>query len=137
MTKDKLKKLYVLNRECEEIVKELEELKYKELYNSPVISDLPKAKITANDKLEQYVIEKIQLEELLQAYLIKIQHEKLILEKYIETIEDDEIRLIFRLKHVSGLTLDEIAVELGVSGYNKRSTISKKYYTFLRKEGIK
>lgn len=64
----------------------------------------------------------------LKAKLDELQRAVADMEEYLDTVEDEEVRAILRLKYRNGLTQEQIGNELG---YDK-STISKKLKEFWR-----
>ena len=104
--------LYYIKKEIKVIEKELEELSN---LGSSVYSDMPKGKCVG-DPTQKYVVKKLKLESklnrLLNTYLIKYKE----VNSLIEAIEDDETRLIARLRYIDNLSWNKIADELSEGG---------------------
>jgi len=131
MTEKELSQLYWLNRETEKLQEDLKKLKSNGLYGlykSPMITDMPKG-AAQEDKIATYVSERLDLPGIIATNLAKIFHERNRLERYIDNIEDAEMRLIMRLRHINGLTWESIGNELG---YTKQG-VNKKYKSYFRK----
>lgn len=71
-----------------------------------------------------------ELEEKITIKQAKLENEVLLLENYLEGVEDSEMRDILRLYFVLGLTLEEVGQRKGYS----RQAIGKKIDKFLAKE---
>lgn len=122
--------LYYIKKEIKIIERELEELSN---LGSPVMSDTPVSH-DVGDPTQKYVIKKIRLENRLNKLLDKYttKYEKII--KFIDDIEDDEIRLIARLRFIDNKSWNEIADELSYGGkYISEDAPRKKLYRFLQK----
>lgn len=127
MTERKLNQLYWLNKEIKHQKKRLLELQSTSQVKSPIITGLPFVN-TKNDITANYAIEIADLEAEIYINIQKYCHELMEIEKYINTIDDSEMRQIIRLKHISGLTWDDIGTELNMD----RRTVSRKYHKFLK-----
>lgn len=127
MTETKLNQLYWLDKEIKHQKKRLSELQSISQVKSPIITGLPfvngKSNITAN-----YAVEITDLEEEISINIKKYYRELIEIEKYINTIDDSEMRQIMRLRHINHLTWYEIGEELNM----ERTTVSKKYCKFLK-----
>ena len=126
MTQNELSQLYWLNKETAQLQKELLELRHKGINILPVLSDMPKGR-GVSDKVSDYVAEVVILEEIIKLNIQKIFYERNKLERYIAEIPDSEVRLIMRLRHINGMTWDEIGVEVN----QERTTVAKKYRRFI------
>jgi len=80
-----------------------------------------------SDKVSDYVAEVVILEEIIKLNIQKIFYERNKLERYIAEIPDSEVRLIMRLRHINGMTWDEIGAEVN----QERTTVAKKYRRFI------
>ncbi len=132
LTENELSQLFYLNKETERLQKDLRELEYYNGYKAPVITDIPKGN-QYKDKIADYVAEVTDLREIIKLNLQKIQHERSRLERYISGIDNAEIRLIFRLRHINGMKWEDIATEIGYVGQYSESTVRKKHSRHLRK----
>lgn len=116
MNKERLKKLRSLIKEAEHLKIEIEDIRFQ-----------PREKLadTAKDYRTGYphtiVIEGYgdnryaELKRRLYEKLGRIQAERWELENWLDAVDDPEARDILRLQYVNGLTIEEIAVELGYS----------------------
>lgn len=127
MTEKELNRLYFLNKEIESQRKRLHQLQNMSKVKSPVITGLPKGNETKNT-VAKYAVEIADLESKISLNIQKCWYEIRNLERYISDIDDCEIRQIIRLRHINGMTWDEIGKELNMH----RTTISKKYRDFIK-----
>lgn len=130
LIKSELEKLKSLKLE----VKQLEE----ELRNLPFVPATVKGSMNTFPYIERTfkvlgVDEKKgrQVRERLDSKLNEIQNQILVMEAYLDTVDDPEMRTILRLKYRNGLTNQRIADELGYS----KSAITMKFSRFF--EGMK
>ena len=112
MTEKELSGLYYLNRETERLQDDLDELEYSIGAKSVVLSHSPKGKRRFFSNVEAMAAEIADLKANIQLNLLKIQLERARLERYIGGIVDAETRLIFRLRHINGMTWREIGLDL-------------------------
>ena len=126
MTEKELSQLYFLNREVERLQRDIDDKESSIGYKSPKLTDMPKGGMR-KDYTDQ-VAEVADLKTIQAANLRRIQRERARLEGYIGSIEDAEIRLIVRLRHVNGMTWEGIGDEISMD----RRTVSRKYYRYLK-----
>lgn len=141
MTVKELSKLYRLNREVEQNIRQLNDLEpqlqederlLSELratmydVSSPPLSDMPKAH-NVGSPIENKVLRAIQLENNIAKKRDAITDIRIIistrqtlcllerkrLEEYIDGIDDSLTRQIFTLRFVNGLTWDQVAESIG------------------------
>ena len=67
-----------------------------------------------------------KLRQRLYEKLGRIQAERMMLENWLDSVQDPELRDILRLQYINGLTQEEVAQELGYA----RETISRKLKVF-------
>lgn len=127
MTVEELSELYYINKEIEQIQKELYDLKNKNFFKNTILSDMPKGGERL-DEFVAYVDDVRTLENMLQYSLRKLQEKRKKIEAFLEGIEDSELRLIMRLRAVNNMKWEEIAGEIGL----ERTTVSKKFYKYFR-----
>lgn len=127
MTEKELNQLYWLKKEIRQLDDKLQRLENMSLVGSSVITGMPFGSKTS-DNVARHSCEIVDLERELtakrQTYIRRANE----IEKYIESIEDSEIRQIFRLRHAEGLKWEDIGGEMGVD----RRTASRKYYKYLK-----
>lgn len=107
--KHSINKLYFIKKEIKLIEDEINELNN---LGSMIYSDTPKGNATG-DPTQKYVLKKIKLEKKLVRKLnkyITIYEET---SDYIEKIDDEEIKLIARLRYMENKSWNEIANEMG------------------------
>ena len=126
MTEKELSGLYYLNRETERLQDELDELEYSNGVKSIVLSHAPKSKRRYG--VEDMAAERADLKAIIQLNLLKIQRERTRLERYIGNIEDPETRLIFRLRHINGMTWESIGYEV----HMHHTTVLRKHRAYLK-----
>lgn len=130
MTKKELSQLYYLNREIEQLQRRIAELEARALSTSKPITGMPSVPGVV-DKLGKYVAEIADLKGILDLNLKKCFYELNRLNRYIQGIEDSEIRMIMSLRYVNGLTWEQVAYSIG--GMNSADGVKKKAYRFLNK----
>ncbi len=128
MTVEEINNIYYINKEIEQIQKELYDLKTKNFYKSNILTGMPKGN-SEHDIFSDYAEDIKTLEDMLHYNLKKLQMERKKMEEFLSSIEDVELRLIVRLRAVNNMKWEEIGAELGM----ERTTVSKKFYRFFRK----
>lgn len=133
MKKNELNKLYWLNKENDDIINRIKELKSSLGLGSSIISGMPSSHKISNPTEE--INQKInELEKTLKENQLLIIEEKKTIENFIRNIEEPQMRLIIRLRNIDLLSWNDIAKKL--SKKNKkidRTTLSKKYKNFMKK----
>jgi hypothetical protein len=84
-----------------------------------------------SDKVGRYVAEIADLKELLNLNLKKCFYELNRLNRYIESIDDSQMRMIMTLRYVNELSWRQIAFSIG--GGNTEDSIKKLAYRYLKK----
>jgi hypothetical protein len=127
MTEKELNQLHWLKKEIAKLNEELHKLENKSEVRAQVITGMPFG-TGIGDNTANSAIELAEVKALLALSIAKAEIERTKLERYINSIEDAEIRLIVRLRHINHLHWDEIGYEMNMD----RTTVSKKYYRFLK-----
>ena len=145
MTSKELSQLYHLNREIEMLQDQLDKLnrasKNERVFDTvkgsqscfpyvehPIaIYGIPIQAFTCG----KYALEIAEITALLELRAKTSIIEKVRLERYIESIDDPDIRQIFALRHVNGLRWAQIAVDLG---YANEDSVRKKHDRYLQKK---
>lgn len=127
MTEKELNEIYYINIEIKRLKKEQEELESLSLVKGQEITGLPGGNQTSN-KVADYAIELAEIKELIELEIKRLYIVRAKIERYIETIDDAEIRLIVRLRAINNMRWEDIGEELGM----ERTTVSKKYRAFLK-----
>lgn len=114
MTKKDLSQLYYLNREIVQLQIRLAEVECLATSCTPSITGMPRASGVA-DKLANYTAEIADLKSLLDLNLKKCFYELNRLNRYIQSVDDSEMRMILALRYVNGLSWQQIAYSIGES----------------------
>jgi hypothetical protein len=112
MTKQELSQLYYLNREIEQLKNRIVELECVATSTSSRITGMPHAS-GISDKVGKYAAEIADLKELLDLNLKKCFYELNRLNRYIESIENSEMRMILSLRYINGLSWQQVAFSIG------------------------
>ncbi len=112
MTKKELSQLYWLNREIEEQQRRLDELESLATSCTSHITGMPHS-TGVTDKLSKYVAEIVDLKGLIDLNIKKCFYELNRLNRYIESVEDSQMRMILSLRYINGLTWQQIAFSIG------------------------
>jgi hypothetical protein len=131
MTKQELSQLYYLNREIEQLKSRLTELDCIATSTSSRITGMPHAS-GISDKVGKYAAEIADLKELLDLNLKKCFYELNRLNRYIESIEDSQIRMIMSLRYINGLDWSQVAYSIG--GGNSDKSVQMIVNRFLKRK---
>ena len=113
MTLKELSQLYYLNREIKMDKERLEALRARaSAPGSPNYDGMPKSPSYEN-RLERYIAEIVDLEAIISAKITQCQHERNRLERYIADIPDSNLRMIFTLRFINGLSWVQLAFSIG------------------------
>ena len=128
MTIKELSQLYFLNLEIEKQKQRLAELEADAFNITPQLTGMPSG-TCVNDKVGMYAAEIADLKELISLNIQKCWYERNRLERYIQGIDDSQIRQILTLRFVEGLKWEEVADELkGVTS----ESVKKQCYRYIR-----
>lgn len=130
MTVKELSQLYYLNREIEELQKELERLEAKIGPQTPKLTGMPHGSNMSSSPTERIIAEMVDLQAIIKAKQLQCIHERARLERYIGGIDDAEIRMMFTFRYVNGLPWHQVAKHMG-EGYIGDS-LKKKCYRYLK-----
>ena len=111
MTKKELSQLYYLNREIEEIQRRIIELETLATGCTSRITGMPMGS-DVNDKVGTYVAELADLKCLLDLNLKKCFYELNRLNRFINSIEDSQMRMIISLRYINGLPWEQVAASI-------------------------
>lgn len=131
MTKHELSQLYYLNREIIEMQTRLEELECLAESCTSIITGMPHAS-GISDKIGNYSAEIADLKGLLDLNLKKCFYELNRLNRYINNVEDSEMRMILSLRYINGLCWEQVAAS--ISPYASGESVRKAHERFLRKK---
>lgn len=130
MTKQELSQLYYLNREIEQLKNRITEVECVATSTSSRITGMPHAS-GISDKVGKYAAEIADLKELLDLNLKKCFYELNRLNRYIESIDNSEMRMILSLRYINGLSWEQVAAS--ISPYASGESVRKAHERFLRK----
>lgn len=139
MDKKELSQLRHLNKEIELLKKQMADAEYAVKTHTtqdvvsgsnPVWPYQKKAFHIEGVAIPEYEERVKRLRKKLQRKLEELMKKRDALEKYITTIEDSELRTIFTLRYIDGLSWRQIAARIGVAGDG--STERKKHDRFLK-----
>ena len=130
MHKRELSQLYYLNRKIEEQQRRLQELEALATSCTSRLTGMPRNK-NITDKLADYVAEIADLKGLIDLNIRKCFYELNRLNRYINTIDDSQMRMIFSLRYINGLSWLQIALAIG--GGNSADGVRKAHDRFMGK----
>jgi hypothetical protein len=130
MTKKELSQLYYLNREIEEQQRRLQEIEDLATSCTSYMTGMPRVS-GINDKISKYAAEIADLKCLLDLNLKKCFYELNRLNRYIESLEDVEMRMILTFRYINGLPWEQVA--MNISPYASGDSVRKAHDRFLRK----
>ena len=131
MTEKELNQLYYINKEIKILKEDLDELKSRSKVKGQEITDMPIATGTS-DKTASLAIAIREVEELYDIKLKELYLVRARIERYINTIDDVELRLIVRLRCINNMFWGDIGAEMGMD----RRTASRKYYKFIKENKV-
>lgn len=131
MTFEDLISVRNINIEIKKVQEEIQQLREQNFFKPNIFSDMPRGG-TGKDMLVEYIEESKRLDDMLNYSLRKLQEKRAEIEEFICGIEDNETRLIVRLRCINNMDWMDIGEELGM----ERTTASKKFYKYLDEQGI-
>jgi len=114
MTKKELGQLFYLEKEIEFLEKQIQEIESKSVISSSVVSGENKNNIT--DKVGEIATKLSDYRTLICITLEKLYHQRNMIEKYIETLDDSQLRLILRMRFIKFYNWGKIAHEIKAAG---------------------
>lgn len=112
MTKKELSQLYYLKKEIKAQQKRIKELEAAATSCSSKMDGVLSGKGTT-DKIGNYAAQIADLKKLLDLNFKKYFYELKRVSRYIQSIEDNQMRKILTLRYIKGLTWQNIAYEIG------------------------
>ena len=131
MTLKELSGVYYIRKEIEEIEDEIEKLRTTAEKITSVITDMPRGGGVA-DKLTETIAKIADYQTELADALIRKTNEQIKISKYIDSIDDVTIRLIFRLRFLSLYQWNEVADRVG--GNNTEASCKMMCYRYIRSQ---
>ncbi len=129
MTQKELSQLNCLRQEILEIQGRIRVLEALATKCTAQISDMPRPQ-AINDKIGKYTVQIADLKAELEIKAYRCYREFLRLNRYIEGVEDRQMRMILALRYIQGLTWRQIAYKIGK---NDEQYPRKKHNAFLGK----
>ena len=130
MTLKNLSKLYYLKRQIALDKARLAELEAKLQPGGAGLDGLPRSS-SVRDSTGELVPRIVDLKNRIEMRLRKYEEEEIVIEKYIDSIDDYCIRLILFYRFVELKTWNSVAMSIG--GGNTEDSVKKACYRFLRK----
>ena len=130
MTQKELSQLNYLRQEILEIQGRIKVLETLATNCTAQISDMPVPQ-AISDKIGKYSVQIADLKTELEVKACRCYREFLRLNRYIEEVEDRQMRTILALRYIQGLTWRQIAHKIGK---NDEQYPRKKHNTFFRKD---
>lgn len=130
MTKKELSQLYWLNREIEEQQRRLQELECMATSCTSRITGMPHSSNMV-DKLSRYVAEIADLRGLIDLNIKRCFYELNRLNRFINSIEDSQMRMILSLRYINGLPWNQIAASIGG---NTEGSVRKAHDRYLKRK---
>lgn len=127
MTKQELSQCYWLNREISQLEKELHKLDGKE-YKSINLTGMPHG-TGISDTVGKLATQRAEIHELLSLKVRECMIARTRIERFINDIEDSEMRMILRLRHINGMSWQQVAFHIG---HHDEQIPRKKYNKFLQ-----
>lgn len=128
MTEKELNQIYYINIEIKRLEEEKMKLESMSLVKSQQITGLPGGGGSSYDKIADYAADLADIKDEIKIKINKLYRVRKKVERYIDTIDDAEMRLIVRLRAINNMRWEDIGAELGMD----RRTASRKYYNFLK-----
>lgn len=129
MTREELSQLYYLNKEIEEIQERIQELENIATSSTTKITGMPHGS-GISDKVGSCSAEIADLKELLNVNLKRCFNELNRLNRFINNINDSQMRMIIRLRYVNGMTWGLVAA--AISEHMSEDSVGKAHDRFLK-----
>ncbi len=123
LTEKELNQLHWVIKEIELLKVQKQELNSMSYIKAQKISGMPFGS-GISDSVSERAIKIREVEELIEIKITELFILRGRIERYINEIEDVELRLIIRLRSINNLSWDQIGEEIGMD----RRTASRKYY---------
>lgn len=133
MTKSELQQLYWLRIEIEQLSMRIRQLENALTGGISKLDGMPRAP-GISDRVGQFVPEIVRLREAAQRKLEESVSESERLEAFINSIEEAQIRTVFRLRYVNCLSWQQVAVKLGGNTADSVRMMHNRYLQHLEKE---
>lgn len=121
MTHKELSQLYWLNKRIDNLENELLELETKACGCTSNITGMPHGG-GVFDKIGSYAVKIVELKSLINLKLQECLIERNRIERYINTIKENDMALMIRLRYINGMSYQQIGDEMGYD----RTSVAKK-----------
>lgn len=128
MTVREMSQLYYLNREIEQLERQLEELECLAEGTTQAITGMPHGSGTS-DKVGRYAVRIADLRSMIDNRKARCWDELNRLNAYIDGVKDSLTRQILSLRYVNGLSWQQVADNVG--GANAEDSVKKICYRYL------
>lgn len=133
MNKADLQQLYWLRIEIEELSMRIRKLESALTGGISKLNGMPRAP-GISDRIGEFVPEIVRLREMARSRLAEAVEELEKLEEFIGSIEDAQIRTVFRLRYVNCLSWQQVAVRLGGNTSDSVRMMHNRFLQRLKKE---
>lgn len=130
MTKKELSQLYYLNKEIKQQKQRLKELEAAATDCTAQITGMPHGN-EVGDKVGKYAAEIADLKNLIELNIQKCWYEMNRLNRYIDSVEDSQMRQILTLRYINLYSWGEI--EIAIGGNNNSESLRKRLERFIKK----
>lgn len=128
MNRKDLEEIYYLNREVNLWEQRLAELRGKSPVGSPALDGMPRA--SANEsKTEREAVAAADIEQIISGLLAEIQQKRVEVMKFINSVEDSQMRQILECRCISLMSWWQVAEKLG--GENNAGNVRLRYKRFI------
>lgn len=133
MTEQELMSLVYIQAKIEKVNERIAELEEEDGLGSVNMDGMPHSK-TPGNPVERMALARAALHEELLRLRAELMEKELAIRKYIESVEQDDIKLIMELRFIDGGNWQDIAVEWEerTGKYADRTTLSKKVRKYLQ-----
>ena len=132
MTVRELSRLYYLHKLIDRDSEKLAELEAKLQPGGASIDGMPRNH-NGENKIESIVPLIIELKAHIAERQEQCIREQIEIEKYIQTVEDYQIRLIISYRFIDLLSWQQVACRIG--GNNTEDSVKKAFYRYIKKQG--
>lgn len=129
MTLKDLSKLYYLNKLIERDTLRIEELETRLAPGSMNLSGMPRNPSSKN-MMEEIIPLLIEVQDRLHKEQEEYIRERIVLEDYLRTVDDYQVRLILTYRFVDLMTWRQIAFRIG--GNNTEDSVKQRAYRFIK-----
>ena len=130
MTKRELSQLYFLTKEIAKDKERLARLEAAARIRAEQLTGMPRGGVK-KDKVGDLSAEIADLEKEIDRNVARCYKEMARLTRYVDSIPDSQMRLVFKLRCIDCKSWKRIALDIG--GKNTEDSVKKQFYRFLKK----